>query len=237
MTHAALQTEKWNRQHILVIDDDERIRMLLSRYLEEHDFLVTTACDAQDALAKLETLIFDLLILDIMMPGEDGLSLTRKLKNSGNKTPILLLTALGEVDNRIDGFEAGADDYLPKPFEPKELLVRTQAILRRTEQSPVKPNDIRFGTLTFNADFPELQKGEKRIALTSVEHNLLTTMLRKSNQIISREELCSLLNMNSGERTIDVQVTRLRKKIEDDPKMPRYLQTVRGKGYILRPDV
>ncbi len=231
-----------DKPHLLVVDDDERLRELLSRFLTESGFLVTTAEHAAQARDILAQLSYDLIVLDVMMPGEDGLSLTRSLKEQGETTPILLLTALGEVDARINGLEAGADDYLPKPFEPRELSLRINSILRRmaprkTEQRGQAHDNAMIGKWRL-----DLQRGElidttsdqlDRVALTQVEHTLLKALLSRHGVTVSREELASLCGVDAAERTIDVQITRLRKKLEADPKMPKYVQTVRGKGYVL----
>jgi len=172
-----------------------------------------------------------------MMPGEDGLSLTRSLKAEKLLTPVLLLTALGEIESRIHGLEAGADDYLAKPFEPRELLLRMHAILRRVAAKPVAQDEtIRFGRWTLDPERGELVDGDERLPLTQVEHTLLKALSSKKGAVVSREELAQLCEMDAAERTIDVQVTRLRKKLEEDPKLPRHIQTVRGKGYVLWPD-
>lgn len=223
--------------HILVVDDDERLRGLLSQFLTENGFLVTTATDAADARDVLEHLAYDLIILDVMMPGEDGMALTKSLKKQGLQTPVLLLTALGEIESRISGFEAGADDYLPKPFEPRELLLRINAILRRVAAVPPTLQDsIKFGKWTLDLERGELVDGADRVPLTSVEHTLLKALASRRGEVVSREELAELCEMSANERTIDVQVTRLRKKVEEDPKLPKYIQTVRGKGYVLWSD-
>lgn len=225
--------------HVLVIDDDERLRQLLSQFLTENDCLVSTATDAQDAREILQYLSYDLIICDVMMPGEDGMALTRNLKKEGLTTPILLLTALGETDSRITGLEAGADDYLAKPFEPRELLLRMQAILRRVAAAPPAKSgqkEIIFGKWRLDLDRGELSAGAERVPLTSVEHTLLKALATRPGDVITREELAELCRMNANERTIDVQVTRLRKKIEEDPKVPKYIQTVRGRGYVLWSD-
>jgi two-component system phosphate regulon response regulator OmpR len=224
-----------DKPHILVVDDDERLRGLLSKFLSEHDFLVTTAHDAADAREKLAVLAFDLIVLDVMMPGESGMQLTQSLKSDKLHTPILLLTALGEVESRIKGFESGADDYLPKPFEPRELLMRMTAILRRAALVP-KPKDegaLRFGRWTLDLDRGELVDGAARQPLTQVEHTLIKALASRKGEVVSREDLAKLCDLDAAERTIDVQVTRLRKKVEEDPKIPKYIQTVRGKGYVL----
>ena len=233
----AADIEPDKKPHILVVDDDERLRDLLSRFLIENGFLVTTAVDAQEAREVLKYLAYDLMIFDVMMPGEDGMSLTKALKKQGMLTPVLLLTALGEIESRISGFEAGADDYLPKPFEPRELLLRINAILRRVAAKPPEADaPVRFGKWILDLERGELVNGEERMALTSVEHTLLKALASKKGEVISREELAALCEMSANERTIDVQITRLRKKVEEDPKLPRYVQTVRGKGYVLWSD-
>ena len=224
--------------HILVVDDDERLRDLLQKYLADNGFLVSTAVDAQAARAILEHLVYDLIICDVMMPGEDGMAFTKALKDEGSQTPVLLLTALGETESRISGFEAGADDYLPKPFEPRELLMRVNAILRRViaARPAAQQENITLGKWTLDLERGELVGADERMALTSVEHALIRALARRMGEIVSREELAALCEMSANERTIDVQVTRLRKKVEEDPKLPRYIQTVRGKGYVLRAD-
>lgn len=229
------------KPHILVVDDDERLRELLSRFLSENGFLVSTATDAAHAREVLKYLAYDLLVLDVMMPGEDGMALTRGLKAEGFVTPVLLLTALGETEQRINGFEAGADDYLPKPFEPRELLLRINAILRRSAAAAPKKAEglpLRFGRWRLDIERGELvdDAAAERVPLTSVEHTLMRALASRTGEVIGREELAEMCNMNASERTIDVQVTRLRKKVEEDPRLPKYIQTVRGKGYVLRPD-
>ncbi len=237
MNKPKAEIEPDKKPHILVVDDDERLRELLSRFLVENGFLVTTATDAKEARDILKYLSYDLMIFDVMMPGEDGMALTKALKKQGMATPILLLTALGEIESRISGFEAGADDYLPKPFEPRELLLRINAILRRVAaKPPEKDAPVRFGKWQLDLERGELASSEERVALTSVEHTLLKALASKKGEVISREELAALCNMSANERTIDVQITRLRKKVEEDPKLPRYIQTVRGKGYVLWSD-
>jgi len=223
--------------HILVIDDDERLRQLLFMFLKSSNFLVTTANDSLDARDKLKYLEFDLVVMDVMMPGEDGISLTESLKKDGFKAPILLLTALDDVNDRIRGLEAGADDYLSKPFEPKELVLRINAILKRVAIAPeVKNKEISFGKWIFDKERGELVAGEERLPLTQAENNLLKALISKDSEIITREDLAEICNLDAAERTIDVQITRLRKKLEEDPKLPKYIQTVRGKGYVLRSD-
>lgn len=231
-------SELATKDHILVVDDDERLRDLLSSFLTENGFLVTTCVDAEDARAKLKVLSFDLIVLDVMMPGEDGVSLTDSLKDEDSDIPVILLTALGDIDDRIKGLEAGADDYLPKPFEPKELLLRVAAILKRTRTiSKDKQKDLALGDYKFDFDRNEfVSKDDDRILLTQVEATLLKALFEKSGSIVSRDELGEMCGIDASERTIDVQITRLRKKIEEDSKQPKYIQTVRGKGYILRVD-
>ena len=229
--------------HILVVDDDERIRSLLRRFLMRNDFLVTTARDAAHARRLLDGLDFDLIVLDVMMPGEDGFSLTRDLRKHMT-TPILLLTARGETGDRIEGFESGADDYLPKPFEPRELLLRIAAILRRIPAAePKGPKFLSLGHLRYDADKGELWQGDTPLRLTGTEQALLKRLADTPRQPVSRSALIEDLGRSpaeeaseNSERAIDVQITRLRRKIEPDPKEPRYLQTVRGTGYMLVPD-
>lgn len=218
--------------HILVVDDDERIRALLLRYLNEHGFLAVAASSAAEATALLERFIFDALVLDIMMPGETGLAFTKRFKQTSD-LPVLLLTALGDTDDKIAGFESGADDYLSKPFEPRELVMRLHAILRRRPK-PVVLKSFRVGRWIYDESNNELQDGDDAMRLTTVEGNLLRALASRAGEVISREDLAGLCGLDAGERTIDVQVTRLRRKIEDDAKRPRCLQTVRGRGYMLR---
>ncbi|MFT4012017.1 MAG: response regulator [Paracoccus sp. (in: a-proteobacteria)] len=229
--------------HILVVDDDERIRSLLRRFLMRNDFLVTAARDAAHARRLLSGLDFDLIVLDVMMPGEDGFSLTRDLRKR-LPTPILLLTARGETQDRIAGLESGADDYLPKPFEPRELLLRISAILRRVPAAEQRgPKFLSMGHLRYDADKGELWQGETPLRLTGTEQALLKRLADTPRQPVSRGELIEDLGRSpvedageNSERAIDVQITRLRRKIEPDPREPRYLQTVRGTGYMLVPD-
>ena len=227
---------------ILVVDDDARLRALLSRYLAENGFRVTTAADATDARDKLRFLNPDLLVLDVMMPGESGLSLTESLRREQRDgLPVLLLTARGAPEDRIAGFEAGADDYLGKPFDPRELVLRIRAMLRRAAQpapaSAVPPSGpAQLGDAEFDPERGELRNGNGVIRLTAGETSLLTALARKPNAVLSREEIAAALGTeDAGERAIDVQVTRLRRKIEADPREPRFLHTVRGRGYVLKP--
>ena len=231
-----------DRSHILIVDDDERIRGLLQQFLIKSGFLVTSARDTEHARRILSGLEFDLIILDVMMPGEDGISLCRDLRQRIS-TPILLLTARAETSDRIAGLEAGADDYLGKPFEPKELLLRIAAILRRSpasEPAIVRPKVIHFGAVRYDVERGEMWRGEALVRLTSTESQLMKIFTANLSEPVSRAHLVSELG-NSGsqtqERAVDVQITRLRRKIEDDPRQPRYLQTVRGAGYMLAPDL
>ena len=227
---------------ILVVDDDARLRALLSRYLAENGFRVTTAENASDARDKLRFLDPDLLVLDVMMPGESGLTLTESLRREQRGgLPVLLLTARGAPEDRIAGFEAGADDYLGKPFDPRELVLRIRAMLRRAAQ-PAPPNHsppsgpVQLGAAEFDPERGELRNAGGTVRLTGGETSLLTALARKPNEVLSREEIAAALGTeDAGERAIDVQVTRLRRKIEADPREPRFLHTVRGRGYILKP--
>lgn len=227
--------------HLLIIDDDERIRDLLRKFLARQGFLVSVARDAQHARRILSGLEFDLLVMDVMMPGEDGVALTRALRETIT-TPILLLTAKGDTADRIAGLEAGADDYLPKPFEPKELLLRINAILRRMpdpEPDNAAPKVLSMGPVRFDIDRAELLRGEDMIRLTATEVQLMRIFSENLREPVSRAKLVEDLGRDKGqaqERAVDVQITRLRRKIESDPKQPRYLQTVRGEGYMLAPD-
>ena len=216
--------------HILVVDDDDRIRELVKQYLEENNFLVTTAVDALDAKKKLEIIKFDILILDIMMPGESGLSLTKEMKKN-NRTPIILLTAKGETGDRIHGLELGADDYLGKPFEPKELLLRIKNILNKI-QKPLLPDEIYIGSALINLKKLDIKKNKKTIKINPQEKKVLEKMLEFPGKVFSRDDIGKMINI-SKERTIDVMITRLRQKIESKPKNPKYLQTIRGSGYVL----
>ena len=216
--------------HILVVDDDDRIRELIKQYLEENNFLVNTAIDAFDAKKKLDIIKFDILILDIMMPGKSGLSLTKEIKKI-NQTPIILLTAKRETLDRIQGLEIGADDYIGKPFEPKELLLRINNILNKT-QKPVLPNEIYIGNVLINLKKLHIKANNKTIKINPQEKKVLEKMLEVPGKVFSRNDIGKIINI-SKERTIDVMITRLRQKIESNPKNPKYLQTIRGSGYAL----
>ena len=222
--------------HILVVDDDRRLRDLLRRFLSDNGFFVSTAGDAGEARRLLDGMAVDLIILDVMMPGEDGLSFTASLRTRSH-VPILLLTARGEVADRIDGLERGADDYLTKPFEPRELLARVASIMRRAAAAPPRAaTTLRFGPCAFDLDRNELTRDGEPVRLTSQEIGLLRALAENAGEPLSREELIRQSGVEANERAVDVQVTRLRRKIEADPRAPRYLQTVRGAGYVLRPE-
>ena len=227
--------------HLLIVDDDERIRTLLKKFLMRNGFLVTAAREAEHARRVLAGLDFDLIVLDVMMPGEDGLSLCRSIRETSS-TPILLLTAKGETGNRIEGLEAGADEYLPKPFEPKELLLRINAILRRvpdTTAQDTAPKVMSLGPIRYDMERGEMWQGDDLVRLTATEMQLMKIFSARPGEAISRSKLVEELGRDRGqaqERAVDVQITRLRRKIEDNPKQPRYLQTVRGAGYMLAPD-
>ena len=224
--------------HILVIDDDKRLRELLRKYLIDNGYLVTTAQDAQDAARKLEAIDVNLLVVDVMMPGEDGFSFTRKIRQDKQlkHLPILLLTARGEKEDRISGLEAGSDDYLVKPFEPRELVLRVNAILRRAPKDKDGQKQIWIGRWQFDPERGELRDNDQTQRLTDVEATLLKVLAKAAGETISREEIALRSTLPINDRTIDVQVTRLRRKIEPDPKQPRYLITVRGGGYMLLPE-
>lgn len=230
--------------HLLIVDDDERIRSLLQKFLIRNGFLTSVARDAAHARRLLSGLEFDLIVLDVMMPGEDGLSLTKHIQEE-IATPVLLLTAKSEVSDRISGLEAGADDYLAKPFEPKELLLRINAILRRmppAEMIDGAPKVLNLGPVRYDLERGEMWEGESQIRLTATESALMRIFAASINTPISRSQLVEDLGRDKGgggqaqERAVDVQITRLRRKLESDPKQPRYLQTVRGAGYMLAPD-
>ena len=227
--------------HLLIVDDDKRIRELLQKYLIRNGFLVSIAEGSAHAKRLLRSLIFDMIVLDIMMPDQDGLSLTLELREQTN-TPIILLTARNEIEDRINGLEAGADDYLPKPFEPKELLLRINAILRRVPHKTVTetgPQMLSIGATRYYVRKGELWKGEIQVRLTGTEAVLMRIFAENIDQPLRRSDLVKKmgkLNKKSHDRSIDVQIARLRRKIEQNPKEPRYLQTVRGLGYLLSSD-
>jgi two-component system phosphate regulon response regulator OmpR len=222
--------------HILVVDDDQRIRDLLGNFLRANAYRVTTAEDAAGARSSMRNLAFDLIILDVMMPGEDGLSLARDLRGT-SQIPILMLTARGDFDDRVVGLEAGVDDYMPKPFDPRELLLRLKNIMKRRSEPQSQPGgntppqEVRFGKFTFSLARGELKADGEAIKLTEMERNLMRFFAARPNETVEREELADLSG-NESERSVDVQINRLRRKIEVDPANPTYLQTVRGRGYI-----
>jgi two-component system phosphate regulon response regulator OmpR len=225
-------------RHLLIVDDDDRIRELLKEYLARSGFRVTAASGGAAARKLVGMLDFDLAVFDVMMPGEDGFSLTRWLreqKGPAGRTPVLMLTAMGEASNRIEGFKLGADDYLAKPFEPEELLLRIEAILRRAQDRPAQGGPLLLGRCRFDPDRGELTSDGELVKLTEAEVALLRQLARTPDEPVDRLELARDSVDPSG-RAVDVQVTRLRRKIEFDPKVPRYLQTVRGIGYRLAPD-
>ncbi len=227
-----------NDPHLLVVDDDERLRALLHRYLSTNGYRVSAGASAAEARQLLANMEFDLLVLDVMMPGESGLDFARDLRRTSS-VPILMLTARGDPADRIAGLEQGADDYLPKPFEPRELLLRINALLRRVQaaapSAAATAQPVRMGAALFDPEGGRLTKAGKPVKLTGAEQALLQLFAAHAGRPFSRTDLCKRLGV-ALERSIDVQVTRLRRKIEDDPKLPLYLQTVRGVGYMLVPD-
>ena len=216
--------------HILVVDDDEGIRTLVKKYLNENNFLVTTADSAEDAAEKIEIIDFDMIILDIMMPGKNGLQFIQENMNKIN-TPIVLLTAKGTADERIEGLEVGADDYLPKPFEPKELVLRIKNILKKTKEINLK-RIAKFSNIEIDLNKLIIFKNEKEFKINNTEKTILEKMINNPGKTFSRETIAKLINLDK-ERSVDVIITRLRKKIEIDPKNPKFLQTLRGSGYVL----
>jgi two-component system phosphate regulon response regulator OmpR len=225
--------------HVLIVEDNGPLRDRLARYLRSEGFMVTTAADAAEARTQMGAITPDLLVLDVMMPGETGLELTGSLRNDArSEMPILMLTARGTPEARIAGFEAGADDYLAKPFEPRELVLRIRALLRRAPPppAPASAEPLRFGAAEFDAERGELRDANGPIRLTGGEAALLAALAARPNEVLSREDLAAALGTDAAsERAIDVQVTRLRRKIETDPREPRFLHTVRGRGYVLKP--
>ena len=218
------------KAHILVVDDDDRIRELLKEYLTEENYLISTSNNAENAKQKIEMIKFDIIILDIMMPGQSGLDLTHSLREKIN-TPIILLTAMGEPSDRIKGLEKGAEDYLPKPFEPKELVLRIQNMLKKIKDQ-IQINKIAFNEININLKKLVITKKNNSHKINNTEKIILEKMINSPGQTFSREEIGKLIKIDK-ERSIDVIITRLRKKIEDDPKNPKYLQTIRGAGYVL----
>lgn len=225
--------------HILVVDDDDRIRELVARYLTEHDFFVSTAENAAEASAILKIAEYDALVVDVMMPGQSGMEFTKELREQGTlqrDIPVLLLTAMGEVEDKIEGLTSGADDYLTKPFDPRELVLRLQAILRRRPKQKDTPENLRIGDWIFDPTHNELldEENDRAVKLTDGEANLVKALTLRMGEVMSREALSEACGLDADKRTVDVQVTRLRRKLEKDSNNPRYLQTVRGKGYVLR---
>ena len=225
---------KLDLHHILVVDDDKRILELINDYLNKNNFRVSTADNAINAREKIQNIEFDLIILDIMMPGESGLTLTDSLKKNNFKTPILLLSALGNPEDRIKGLEIGANDYLTKPFEPKELLLRMKNLIQKNKYSKLNKKVIKFGPYSFNLKNEILKKDGKVFILTSSETKLLSILAKNEGKPIFRHNLSKILNITNSSRALDVQITRLRNKIEKNKKFPTYIQTVRGRGYVLK---
>ncbi|MDR3078804.1 MAG: response regulator [Rickettsiales bacterium] len=219
--------------HLLVVDDDDRIRSLLDRYLTKNEFFVSSAASVPEARDLMKKYIFDLLVVDYLMPGEDGLSFISEIRESGDKTPIVMLTALNDVTNRIEVLSCGADDYLPKPFEPKELVLRILNILRRVTVDVAEHGKFHFGNLVFHSLENELYRNGALVKLTEAESRILKIFCDNGNRVLSREEICAMSGGEIGERSIDVQITRLRRKIEEDAKNPKFLKTVRNGGYTL----
>jgi two-component system, OmpR family, phosphate regulon response regulator OmpR len=221
--------------HILVVDDDRRIRQLLQSFLLENGFRITVAASAGEAREKMRGVIFDAVVLDIMMPGESGLALTQSLRAENNRVPVLMLSALTDPSDRIAGLETGSDDYLAKPFEPRELLLRIKGLLRRQEVPGRARGEVLFGAFVFHMQRGELRKGAELIKLTTREKDFLRTLATRAGSAVPRNELAPE-GSEEGARSVDVQINRLRQKIEDDPSNPVYLQTVRGSGYVLHVD-
>ena len=222
--------------HLLVVDDDARLRDLLRRYLSENGFRVTVAADAKEARANLASFAFDLIVLDVMMPGESGLDLTEALRGNSPRLPVLLLTAMAEPEDRVNGLERGADDYLAKPFEPRELVLRIRNIIGRRGIADEAARSIRFGAFRFDLARGELFRGSEIVRLTAAEAGLMLCLAARAGEAVSREDLSQSAQFGGNIRNVDVQMTRLRRKIERDPRYPRYLQTVRGTGYALKPE-
>ncbi|MDR1694996.1 MAG: response regulator [Lactobacillaceae bacterium] len=225
------------KSHILVVDDDTRLRSLLQRYLRDNDFYVSVAKDTSEARSRLKDYEFDVLVVDIMMPNETGLEFLQHLRKE-SFVPVIMLTAMGETGDRINGLELGADDYIPKPFEPKELVLRIKNVIKRKPAEKAKPIDrLKLGNYVFDVNKKELMDIDENIVhITPVEQSLLIILGQKTAQVFTREKLAEILGAGQSPRSIDVQIARLRRKIEVDSKNPRYLQTVRGKGYMLLTD-
>lgn len=220
-----------DRYHVLIVDDDMRLRRLLQQYLAENGFEVSEAPSADESHLLMDLIRFDLIVMDVMMPGTNGQDMVRMMRQEGNQTPVLMLTAMGELDDRISGLEAGADDYLGKPFEPRELLLRIHSILKRTERK-TEGDNILFGDCVFNSKTGLLLKGGQEMSLTGAESDLLRVLVENAGQPVSREDLGRLTGTDNA-RTVDVQITRLRKKVETDITHPVCIQTMRGQGYVL----
>tara|TARA_B100000700_G_scaffold253318_1_gene285095 strand:+ start:439 stop:1116 length:678 start_codon:yes stop_codon:yes gene_type:complete len=218
------------KAHILVVDDDDGIRELVKQFLNQNNYLVTTAKSSEDALEKVKIIKFDLIVLDIMMPGKSGLEFTNENKKKLD-TPIILLTAKGEASERVEGLEIGADDYLSKPFEPKELILRINNILNKTKNEGLK-RIIEFGSIKIDLNKLFIYRNQQSLKINNTEKIILEKMINSPGKIFQREEIGGLIDLNK-ERSIDVIITRLRKKIEENPKSPKYLQTIRGEGYVL----
>lgn len=238
MTEADRDTNYVDKPHLLIIDDDKRIRDLVVRYVRDHGYMAVSAHDAGYARALMDQLRFDLLVVDIMMPGENGVDFTNSLRQAGDDTTVLMLTALGDTEDRIAGLESGADDYLPKPFEPRELLLRIDAILRRRPQQRTQQKEYYICGYRYDPHAQMLYDpgSSDEIDLTNVEAHLLAVLVRHSGNVVSRDMLARACNLDTATRALDVQITRLRRKLEMDTARPRYLRTVRGQGYILYPD-
>jgi two-component system phosphate regulon response regulator OmpR len=220
-----------DKPHILVVDDDDRLRALLSKYLSEQGFMVTAAASAKQARSYLTAFIFDMMVLDVMMPGETGLEFLSSIK--GQNIPVLMLSAMGESEDRISGLELGAEDYLTKPFEPKELVLRIRAILRRVSTQEEKAQIVKFGSYSFDISNSQLKRDGEPVYLTSNEALMLKFLAQQAGNPVSREQLSRLMPSSGNERSIDVQMVRLRKKIEENDSKPLYIQTIRGAGYVL----
>ncbi len=222
-------------KHILVVDDDARLRELLKRFLVKEGFQVSESAETATAEKLLLSFDFDLLIVDVMMPGEDGMSFVQRMRAEGRDVPVLMLTAKSEIDDRLEGFEAGVDDFLTKPFEPRELVMRMEAILRRSQAGHKESGVVIFGDYRFDRETMRLAKGDEKIDLTRNERAVLALFLGHLGEVVTREEISEILGEESNLRNVDVTITRLRKKIEKDPKNPKYIHTLRGKGYKLQP--
>ena len=218
--------------HILIVDDDERILKLLGQFLTKNGYRISTAISATDAEEKLKAHHFDLMMLDVMMPGVTGIDFAKKIKNSGAHVPIILLTALSEPEDRVKGLESGADDYVTKPFEPRELLLRTKNLIELYKVHNKTANQVEFGKIIYDLNTKELNNGTEIIKLSSTEQKLLDILIENKGKTLTRDELTNAMH-GIGERSIDVQIVRLRSKIEEDPKQPRFLQTIRHEGYAL----